>query len=67
MKIFRSKKGLIIIVTIILLISISLTIQPTTTPNMFQKGVQTVFLPIQKIVMWPINSIKDSVTFFAEL
>lgn len=67
MKIFRSKKGLVIIVTIVLLISISLTVQPVTNPNIFQKSVQTVFLPIQNVVMWPINSVKDSVNFFAEM
>lgn len=67
MKIFQSKKGLIIIITIVLLISISLTVKPVTNPNIFQRGVQTVFLPIQNIVMWPLNSVKDSVSFFAEM
>jgi len=67
MKIFQSKKGLVIIVTIVLLISISLTVKPVEEPNIFQRGVQTVFLPVQRIVMWPINSIKESVTFFAEM
>jgi len=67
MKIFQSKKGLVILVTIILLISISLTVKPVENPNIFQRGVQTVFLPIQNIVMWPINSVKDAVTFFAEM
>ena len=67
MKIFQSKKGLVVIVTIILIITTSLTVKPVAEPNIFQKGVQTVFLPIQRIVMWPINSIKDSVAFFAEM
>jgi len=67
MKIFQSKKGLVILATIVLLISISLTVKPVENPNIFQRGVQTVFLPIQNIVMWPINSVKDSINFFAEM
>ena len=67
MKIFQSKKGLVIIVTIVLMISISLTVKPVENPNIFQRGVQTVFLPIQNVVMWPINSIKNATTFFAEM
>ena len=67
MKMFQSKKGLVILATIVLLISISITVKPASNPNIFQRGVQAVFLPIQNIVMWPINSIKNSVAFFAEL
>ena len=67
MKIFQSKKGIIIIVTILLLVGISLTVKPVEEPNIFQKGVQTIFLPIQNFVMWPINSVKNSVNFFSEM
>ena len=67
MKILQGKKGLIVIVTILLIISISLTIKPVDNPNIFQRGVQTVFLPIQKIVMWPVNSVKNSINFFREM
>ncbi|MBE5812732.1 MAG: rod shape-determining protein MreC [Clostridiales bacterium] len=67
MKIFQSKKGLVILATIVLLISISLTVKPIENPNIFQRGIQTVFLPIQNIVMWPINSVKNSVSFFANM
>lgn len=67
MKVFQSKKGLVIIITIVLLISISLTVKPVENPNIFQRSAQIVFLPIQKVVMWPINSVKNSITFFAEM
>lgn len=67
MKLIQSKKGLVIIVTIILLVSISLTVKPVANPNIFQRSVQAVFLPIQKIVIVPINSVKNSITFFAEM
>lgn len=67
MKIVKSKKAIVIVVTILLMISISLTIQPVNNPNIFQKAVQAIFMPIQNIVMWPINSVKSSVSFFAEM
>lgn len=67
MKIFQSKKGLVVIITIILLGSISLTVKPVNNPNIFQRAIQTVFIPIQNVIMWPINSVKDAVTFFAEM
>lgn len=67
MKVFRSKKGFVIVITIILLSCISLTIEPINNPNIFQKAVQTVLLPVQNVVMWPVNQVKNSINFFANM
>jgi len=63
----KSKKLLVVIVTLILIVSISLTIKPSPNPNIFQKIIQSIFMPIQNKVMYPINGVKDSINFFAEM
>ncbi|MBP3284560.1 MAG: rod shape-determining protein MreC [Clostridia bacterium] len=66
-KLPKSKKALVVIVTIVLLISISFTIQPKENPNFFERGLYFVFTPIQTVVRWPINKVKSSITFFSEM
>lgn len=62
-----SKKTLVILGTAILLISISLTIEPKANPNIFEKIINSVFLPIQSVVKWPYNKIKDTIDFFVDM
>lgn len=62
-----SKKTLVIIVTAILIISISFTIEPKANPNIFEKGVAAIFLPIQSCIKWPYEKIKGSIDFFVEM
>lgn len=62
-----SKKTLVIIVTTILIISISFTIQPKANPNIFERVVGTVFFPIQSCVKWPYEKVKGSIEFFVEM
>jgi len=62
-----SKKTLIILITALLIISISLTVQPKDNPNIFEKVVNTVFLPIQSFVKWPYDKVKSSISFFVEM
>ena len=62
-----SKKTLIIVSTALLIISVSLTIQPKANPNFFERVVNFVFLPIQSVVKLPYNKIKDSIDFFVEM
>lgn len=66
-KLPKSKKAIVVIVTIILLISISFTIQPKENPNFVERGLYFVFTPIQNIVRWPINKVQSAVTFFSEM
>jgi len=66
-KLPKSKKALVVIVTIILLISISFTIQPKANPNFVERGLYFVFTPIQNIVRWPIHKVQSSITFFSEM
>lgn len=62
-----SKRTLVIIVTAILIISISFTIEPKANPNIFERAVAAVFLPIQSTVKWPYNKIKGSIDFFVKM
>ncbi len=66
-KINISKKLLTIVVTAILILTISLTVQPKENPNFFEKCVNTVFLPIQQLVKLPINKIGNSINFFVDM
>lgn len=67
LKVPSSKKTLIILATAILIISISLTVQPKENPNIFEKVVNTIFLPIQSIVKFPYNKVKDAIDFFVSM
>jgi len=62
-----SKKTLVIIVTAILIISISFTIQPKANPNIFERAVAAIFLPIQSCIKWPYEKVKGSIDFFVEM
>lgn len=62
-----NKRTLVIIVTALLIISISLTVEPKDNPNFFESAVNTVFLPIQSVVRWPYEKIKGTITFFVEM
>jgi len=55
------------LITALLIISISLTVQPKDNPNIFEKVVNTVFLPIQSFVKWPYDKVKSSISFFVEM
>jgi len=66
-KLPKSKKTLVVIVTIILIISISFTIQPKENPNFVERGLYFVFTPIQNFVRWPINKVQSSITFFSNM
>lgn len=66
-KLPKSKKALVVVVTVILLISISFTIEPKENPNIFERGLNFVFTPIQSLARWPINKVKSSITFFSEM
>lgn len=66
-KINISKRVLVIIVTAILILTISLTIEPKENPNFFEKCVNTVFLPVQKVVKWPFDKMSNSINFFVEM
>lgn len=66
-KINISRKVLVIIVTAILILTISLTIEPKENPNFFEKCVNTVFLPIQKVVKWPFVKMSNSINFFVDM
>ena len=63
-KVSFSKKTLVIFATILLIVSISLTVEPKENANVFEKAVNSIFLPIQSIVKWPYNKIKGTVDFF---
>lgn len=62
-----SKKTLVILVTALLIVSISLTVSPKSNPNIFERAVNFVFLPIQTVVKWPYEKIKGSIEFFVEM
>lgn len=66
-KVSFSKKTLVILATILLIVSISLSIEPKENANVFEKAVNAVFLPIQNIIKWPYNKIKGSIDFFVEM
>jgi len=59
-----SKRTLIILVTALLIVSISLTVQPSENPNIFESAVNAVFLPIQAVVKWPYVKITGAIEFF---
>lgn len=62
-----NKKTMVILITAFLLVSISLTVQPKPNPNIFERAVNTIFLPIQSFVKWPYNKIKGTIGFFIEM
>jgi len=62
-----SKKTLVISVTALLIVSVSLTVQPKENPNIFERAVNAVFLPIQSFVKWPYDKVKGTVEFFVEM
>lgn len=62
-----SKKTLVILVTALLIVSISLTVSPKSNPNIFERAVNFVFLPIQTVVKWPYEKVKGSIEFFVEM
>jgi len=62
-----SKKTLIILVTALLIVSISLTVEPKENPNIFERMVNTVFLPVQSVVKWPYDKVKGSIEFFTNM
>ena len=62
-----SKKTLIILITALLIVSISLTVEPKENPNIFESAVNTVFLPIQTAIKWPYNKIKGAIEFFCDM
>lgn len=62
-----SKKTLTIAVTALLIVSISLTVQPKDNPNIFEKVINSIFLPIQSVIKWPYEKIKGTITFFVEM
>lgn len=62
-----SKKTLVILVTAILIISISFTVQPKSNPNIFEKAVASIFLPIQSFIKWPYEKVKGSIEFFIDM
>lgn len=66
-KINISKRVLVITITAILILTISLTIEPKENPNFFEKCVNTVFLPIQRIVKWPFDKMSGAIDFFVEM
>lgn len=66
-KINISKKLLVIVATTILILTISLTVQPKENPNFFEKGINTVFLPIQQVIKWPFNKMENSIDFFVDM
>lgn len=66
-KINFSKRLLVIIVTAILILTISLTVQPKENPNFFERCVNAVFLPVQQVVKWPIDKIGNSINFFVDM
>ena len=59
----KSKKLIVIIVTLVLFVTVSLTVKPVENPNFIQKIIQFIFLPVQNVVMYPINEIKKSIIF----
>jgi len=63
----KSKKLLVVVVTLVLFVTISLTVKPVDNPNFFQKIIQFIFVPVQNVVMYPVNQIKNTVSFFAEM
>lgn len=63
-KVSFSKKTLVIWATILLIVSISLTVEPKDNANIFEKAVNAVFLPIQSVVKWPYNKVKGTIDFF---
>jgi len=65
--VLKKRKLVVIIITLVLICSISLTVKPVENPNIFQKVIQFVFVPIQNVIMYPINGVKDSITFFSEM
>ena len=66
-KINVSKKLLVIVATTILILTISLTVQPKENPNFFEKCINTVFLPIQQVIKWPFNKMENSIDFFGDM
>jgi len=63
----KSKKLLVVIITLILFLTISLTVKPVENPNFFQKMIQFVFVPVQNVIMYPVNQVRNTVSFFAEM
>lgn len=66
-KINISKKFLVIAATTILILTISLTVQPKENPNFFEKCINAVFLPIQQVIKWPFNKMENSIDFFVDM
>lgn len=66
-KINISKKLLVIVATAILILTISLTVQPKENPNVFEKCVNAVFLPIQQVIKWPFVKMENSIDFFVDM
>jgi len=67
LKVSFNKKTLVIFATILLIVSISLTVEPKENPNIFEKAVNSIFLPIQTVVKWPYNKIKGTIDFFIDM
>lgn len=66
-KINISKKLLVIVATAILILTISLTVQPKENPNFIEKCVNAVFLPIQQVIKWPFVKMENSIDFFVDM
>jgi rod shape-determining protein MreC len=67
LKAIKNKKMIVIFTTIILIIAISFTIKPKENPNFMERGLASVFSPVQAFVNWPVNGVKDSINFFSEM
>ena len=62
----KSKKIVVVLVTFTLFITIALTVKPVDNPNFFQKIIQFIFVPVQNVIMYPVNKVNDTISFFAE-
>jgi len=63
----KSKKIVVVLVTLTLFITIALTVKPVDNPNFFQKIIQFIFVPVQNVIMYPVNKVNDTISFFAEM
>lgn len=66
-KINVSKKLLVIVATAVLILTISLTVQPKENPNFFERCINAVFLPIQQVIKWPFEKMGNSIDFFVDM
>lgn len=66
-KINVSKKLLVIVATSVLILTISLTVQPKENPNFFERCINAVFLPIQQVIKWPFEKMGNSIDFFVDM